>query len=188
MPDAASCAGRNHRPVSSAAMMRMSAAVSTSAPTRTVRPPLITISMVLGLAAAGVSGGGSIMGTKCCTVAGGVPGDFEAGLLVSAPFAGAPALARRSRRHRNSRLACTPCRRATADREAPGTSTSATIACFCSWLQLLRVLATTSKRGEVLAPDILPAYLQFAISWRQEALSLPSAQGGLPRMLTLIIG
>ena len=167
--------------------MRTSAAVSTSAPTRTMRPPSITISMTPGFADAGASGGWSLTGKKRC--AGAAPG-ISGAPGRAAPFSTSPAdasgLTLRFRRHRNSRLACTPCRRATCDREAPATSTSATIASFCSRLQLLRVLATTSKLREVISPDILPSYLQFAISWRQEALSLAPVQGGLRRMLTMI--
>ena len=94
------CRNRDHRPASNAVIIRTSAAVSTSAPTRTVRPPAITISMVLGLAGEGAPGGGSSTGTK--RYAGG-------GVDVGVPWAGSiaavPGLALRWRCHRNSRPA-----------------------------------------------------------------------------------
>src|SRR5690606_23539105 len=128
--------------------MRTSTAVSTSAPTRSVRPPASITSMVpdrTGAGSAGIDGGGSLTGTKL----GSGDADAERVRFVN------------SRRQRNSRLVCSACRRATSDTEPPGASTSARIASFCSRRHRRRVLAIISNRGEVLSPDIVPSYLQL---------------------------
>ena len=71
-----------------------------------------------------VTGGGRASGTK-------VGGAAEACCSAS-----------KARRHRNSRLECRPCRRATSEAVVAGSSASARMARFCSGDQLRRVPAT----------------------------------------------
>jgi hypothetical protein len=103
---------RDHPRSSSAAMMRTSAAVSTSTRTRTVRPPAIRISIVSGFAdeiAAGKNGAGKAMGTKLGLGTSGLSSAFL---------------------QRNNKLGLIPWRRATAEMFGQFPDASATIAAF----------------------------------------------------------
>jgi hypothetical protein len=148
-----------------------------SDPTRTVRPPASTISIVPGLTSvlAGADGDDSVTGTKL--VAGALVG-------LTASRAGIPIADPSSRRQRNSTFACSPCRRATSDNVAPPTSISATIAFFCSALQLRRFRAPTSPRGLVLTPDIMQSPSPVRINRSETRPLLSPAQGGHHQTLT----
>ncbi len=125
-------------------MMRTSAAVSTSALTRTVRPPAIVISMLSDLGNEGLAGSGG--------------GGKDSGTNAGADCDGADGtgFAPNTRRHLNNRLALRPWQRATSETDPPAASTSPTIARYCARVHLRRVLATISNDGEDLSPDIVP--------------------------------
>ena len=109
---------------------RRRAETSMALPTRPIRPLVSTISITSARAGDGGAAGdraASVSGTKA---GGGPDEDGGAGFVP------------RSRRQRNSRLVCSPCRRATSDTEPPEASTSARIDRFCALVQRRRVVAT----------------------------------------------
>src|SRR5262245_40176831 len=112
--------------------MRSSAPVSTSAPTRIVRPPTSTTSMVpdrAGADAAGTEGGGSLTGTKPCAGDAGADGlrrlsgaTGTAGSYAAHAAGPPPTPTRPARRPRPGSPASAPAATAAACRQSPQTA------------------------------------------------------------------
>jgi len=83
---------------------------------------------------------------QCAPVQVDRPGSCKVSGMNAGSFS-TTAASRASRRHRKSKLGCSPCRRATADTDATVLSASAKIASFSSRDHERRVLATTSCNG-----------------------------------------
>ena len=133
--------------------------MSTPASTRSLPPVTSSISIVadprvasaLGFGGIDATGASTRTGKKAAALGFNFGGGAFADTVADAYW----------RRQRNKRLEWTLCRRATSQTVAP-LSTSATIANFCSRLNCCRVLATTSKRGLFLSPEIGPSYRLLA--------------------------